>query len=59
MSLLDITKIQEEAQAELAKERIEEAKEQVKEKLSEIAYAELVVRNLKRELEDLYAELAQ
>jgi DNA anti-recombination protein RmuC len=57
--MLDIKKVQEEAQQELVQERMEKAKKQVKSKLNEIATAEKVVANLKRELDDLYAELGQ
>lgn len=57
--MLDIKKVQEEAQKELVQERMEKAKRQVKSKLNEIENARRVVTNLERELEDLYAELGQ
>lgn len=59
MALMDITKVKEEAEKEVREEVLKEAKEEVKEKLKEIADAELVVRNLKRELDDLFARLSE
>jgi hypothetical protein len=59
MALIDIKKVQDDAQAEYAQERMKDAKEKVKEKLKLIEKAKLVVRNLERELEDLYATLGQ
>ena len=57
--MIDIKKVQQEAAAELAKEKGEAAKKKVKGKLIEIEAAEIIVRNLKRELEDIYAQLGQ
>lgn len=57
--MLDIKKIEEEAQKEYREERETEAKEQVKEKLKELENAKHAVRNIERELKDLYAELTE
>lgn len=56
---LDIKKVSEQAQKEVREEREAEAKEQVKDKLKELDDAKAVVRNVERELEDLYAELGE
>lgn len=53
----ELTKVKDEANIELAEERKAEAKRLIKNKMKEIDKAELVVRNLKRELDDLYAEM--
>lgn len=56
---LDIQNVKEQAEAEVKTERLEAAKRKVKNKLKEINTAEEVVRNLERELDDIYAELSQ
>ncbi len=56
---IDVKTVKEQAEAEVREERIKAAKEKVKRKLKEIDTAELVLRNLKRELDDIYAELSQ
>lgn len=55
--MFDLSKAKAEAQKEFAEERVESAKRKIKSKLLEIDKAKKVVRNLERELEDLYAEL--
>lgn len=57
--MLDIKKVQEEAEAEVKKELMNDAKEQVKHKLHELAAAKQVVKNVELELKDLYAEIGQ
>lgn len=57
--MIDIKKVREEAEKEIQVERTDYAKKKVKQKLKEIADAELIVRNLRRELEDLYLEIAE
>ena len=48
-----------EAIKEVGEEKIKAAKEQIKGKLTELEDAEQVVKNLKRELEDLEDEIIQ
>ncbi len=55
--MIDVNKVKEVAEQEFADEKIEDAKESVKEKLRELEDAKKVVRNIERELSDLYAEL--
>jgi hypothetical protein len=55
--MFDVKKAIEEARKELADEAYDKAKVRVKAKLREIATAEKVLANLKRELEDIYADL--
>lgn len=57
--LIDTGKIQEEALAEFMKERSDAAKKKIKAKMKEIDDAELVVRNLKREMDDLLKQLTE
>lgn len=57
--MIDIKKVQEEANKELIEERMKKAKTLVKSKMEEINKAEKIVANLRRELEDLYGEIAQ
>lgn len=57
--MLDIKKVKEEAEKELREERETEAKEEVKDKLKALDDARAIVRNLERELQDLYAELGE
>jgi len=57
--MIDISKVKEEAEKEVAEEKIKAAKTLVKDKLKELDDAKEVVRNVQRELEDLYAEIAQ
>lgn len=56
---IDVKKVREEAEKEVQEERVTIAKKKVKMKLKEIADSELIVRNLKRELEDLYLEISE
>ncbi len=54
-----LNRVKEEAIKELAQEREEKAKRQIKDKLKMLENAKLVVKNLIRELDDLYAELSE
>lgn len=54
-----IKTIADEAAAELREERTVTAKRSIKVKLKEIAQAEQVTKNLKRELEELYVEIGE
>jgi len=56
--MLDMKKIKEDATAELIKEREENAKKRIKAKLRDLDNARIVVANLEREVEDLYAAIA-
>lgn len=55
----DMARAKKEAAEELKKERMDLAKCKMKDKLREIDQAEKIVKNLKRELEDLEDELSQ
>ena len=57
-SEFDVKSAKDQALAELTKERQENAKLKIKAKLKELEAAELVVKNVKRELEDLEHELS-
>lgn len=57
--MIDIKQVKEEAEKEIREERMKVAKGKVKDKLTAIHKAEQIVANLKRELEDLYAEIGQ
>jgi hypothetical protein len=57
-SLFDIKKVEDEAQAEIVKERTEKAKNALVKKMRELAAAEDVVRSIKRSIEDLKASIA-
>lgn len=57
--MFDIKKAQEEATKEFLDEKQKHAKERIKDKLKLLDKAELVVKNLRRELDDLYVELGQ
>lgn len=59
MALIDIKKVKEQAQLEVVKEHEEAAKIKIKTKLKELETAKKIVRNLERELEDLYAEITE
>lgn len=54
---MDITKIKSEALKEIQEEKATKAKGQIKAKLKQLEDARLIVRNIERELEDLYDEL--
>ncbi len=54
---VDLKKAKDEAKAEVQAEKFEIAKEAYKGKLEELAYAEKVVSNVKRELQELDIEL--
>lgn len=56
--MFDITKVQQEAEAEIAKESAAKAKESIKAHLKKIAAAEAVVANLRREYEVLLRTVA-
>lgn len=57
--MIDIKQVQDEAKKEFLEEKVKKAKTLVKAKMEEISKAEKVVANLRRELEDLYAEISQ
>lgn len=59
MALLDIKKIKEEALKEVNKDAEEKAKSLIKNKLREVEQARKILRNLERELEDLYVDIAE
>ena len=59
MALLDIKKIKEQARLEVSREAEEKAKDLIKIKIKEIETAKKIVRNLERELEDLYSEITE
>lgn len=50
--------LREQAEKEVAEEKQKAAKEKIKIKLKELDKAELVVRNIKRELDDLMIEIS-
>lgn len=54
----DIKAVEAEAQAEIEKERSDSAKKKIKGKLAEIAAAEQVVTNLRREYDALLLEIS-
>lgn len=53
----NVTDVEAQAQAELSKERAEKAKARIKASLHNIANAEAVLENLKRQHEDLLAAI--
>ena len=55
--LFDVKEAEEAARAEIAEDRIKDAKKKIKTKLTEIAAAEAVVRNLKREYDVLMEDI--
>lgn len=55
----DVKSLREQAEKEVAEEKAKAAKEKIKTKLKELDKAELIVRNIKRELEDLMIEVSQ
>jgi DNA-binding transcriptional regulator GbsR (MarR family) len=57
-NVVNIKEIADEARAELAEERKDAAKRKIKAKLVQLHDAEKIVANFRRELEDLYAEIA-
>jgi hypothetical protein len=56
--VVNIREITDEVRAELLEERKDTAKRKIKDKLRQIQQAERIVANHRRELEDLYAEIA-
>jgi hypothetical protein len=56
---MDINKVKSEAQKEFTEEQETAAKKLVKEKMKELSAAKQIVKNLERELEDLYDKLQQ
>lgn len=54
---VDVKKAREEALEEVTNERQKEAKQKFKDKIIALRKAELVVANIKREIEDLELEL--
>lgn len=57
--MFDIKKVAEDAQKEINDEKADKAKALIKDKMRAIAKAEQVVSNLKRELDDLYADIGR
>lgn len=56
--MIDIKKVKDEARAEIAKEKDEKAKVALVKKLRDLDAAERIVANIKREVEDLEASIA-
>ena len=54
----NVKSLREQAEAEVAEERAKAAKEKIKTKLKDLDRAELVVRNIKREIDDLMIEIS-
>lgn len=59
MSLIDITGIEADAQKEINEEMTKKAKDALKLKLRNLATAEQTVANIKREIADLKAAIAE
>ena len=59
MSMIDIKKIQEEAEAEIRAEQSKNAKEQLKAALREVANAERILNAAKVKVEDLKARISE
>jgi len=57
--MLDIKKVQEEAQKEVYEETMAEAKERLKRKMKELSNAKTIVSNLERELKDLTLAISE
>ncbi len=57
--MIDIKKVKEEAQREVYEEKMKEAKAKVKKKMQELESAKVIVKNLERELEDIYATISE
>lgn len=57
--MFDIKKVKETAEKEYREEKEKEAKEKIKVKLKELDKAKQVVRNLERELDDLYLQISE
>lgn len=57
--MLDIKKVKDQALKEVTEEKEESAKIRIKKQLKEINDTEIVLKNMERELEDLYDELTQ
>ena len=55
--MFDIKDVRKQAQEEFIKEKKANAVKKIKSKMRDLAAAELIVRNIKRELEDLEIEL--
>ena len=56
---MDLEKLKKEAEAEFADEELAEAKEEIKELLRKRASAQQVLKNIEREINDVYAELGK
>ena len=57
--MLDIKQVEKEAKKEIADEQMKAAKEELKAKLKALDNAKAVVRNIEREIEDLYVRLGE
>lgn len=55
--MIDVKKVQEEAEKEIRDEKSKLAKDKIKAKLQERDKAKKVLRNLERELKDIYSDL--
>lgn len=59
MPLIDATAVQKEAKEELAKERMKQAKERLKELYVKEEKAALVVKNIRKEIDSYISEMAE
>lgn len=57
--MIDVSKVKQEAEAEVRDEQMKAAKEKIKVLLRKKQQAQAVVANVERELADAYAELGQ
>lgn len=55
--MIDIKKVQEEAEKEIRDEKTKLAKDKIKSKLQEKDKAKKVLKNIERELKDIYADV--
>lgn len=58
MALIEIGKIEEEARKQINEERAKKAKDALLKKLRDLDNAEQIVRNIRRDIEDLKASIA-
>ncbi len=59
MPMIDATAVQQEAKAELAKERMKVAKDKLKELYVKEEKAALVVKNIRKEIDNYISEMAE
>lgn len=55
--MFDIKKVKEDAEKEVREEREKAAKERIKAKLKDLDKARAIMKNIERELEDLYQDI--